>query len=183
MTIRTTLLLLAAVALVACEPPEGPNNSKGSAPASPGAAPAAAPAAATSPRVLSADARAAMKDKLAAEGQKKAWILSQPGNAEVAGLVTSLTGVFKDAGWDVQSDTVTGISLKPGLMTLVGDEQYPPYVDSVLKALDSSGLDAKSASGYRSYYESKKKENPSWPGVPIKPDQDFVIVVGPKPVG
>jgi hypothetical protein len=179
MTIRTMLLVLSAAALLACEPPEGPNTSKGSAPASP----AAAPAASSAPRALSADARAAMKDKLAAEGQKKAWILSQPGNAEVAGLVASLSGVFKDAGWDVQTDTVTGISLKPGLMTLVGDEQYPPYVDAVLKALDSSGLDAKSASGYRSYYESKKQENPSWPGVPIKPDQDFVIVVGPKPVG
>lgn len=178
MTIRTMLLALAATALLACEPPEGPNTSKGSAPASP----AASPAATSGPRVLSPGARATMKDKLAAEGQKKAWILSQPGNAEVAGLVASLTGVFKDAGWEVQSDTVTGISLKPGLMTLVGDEQYPPYVDSVLKALESSGLDAKSASGYRSYYESKKQENPSWPGVPIKPDQDFVIVVGPKPV-
>jgi hypothetical protein len=179
MTIRTTLLVLAAATLLACEPPEGPNTSKSAAPASP----AASAAATGGSRVLSSDARAAMKDKLAAEGQKKAWILSQPGNAEVAGLVASLTGVFKDAGWEVQTDTVTGISLKPGLMTLVGDEQYPPYVDAVLKALESSGLDAKSASGYRSYYDSKKQENPSWPGVPIKPDQDFVIVVGPKPVG
>jgi hypothetical protein len=66
-------------------------------------------------------------------------------------------------------------------MTLVGEEQYPSYVDTVLKAIDAAGLDAKSASGYRAYYESKKKENPSWPGVPMRPDQDFVIVVGPKP--
>jgi hypothetical protein len=178
MTIRTTLLALAAVVLLACEPPEGPNTTKTQAPAKPAASPAAATGSA---RVLSAEARAAMKEKLAAEGQKKAWILSQPGNAEVATLVQSLSAVFKDAGWDVQTDTVSGISLKPGLMTLVGDEQYPPYVDTVLKALDASGLDAKSASGYRSYYEAKKQENPSWPGVPIKPDQDFVIVVGPKP--
>ena len=67
------------------------------------------------------------------------------------------------------------------VMTLVGEEQYPSYVDTVLKAIDAAGLDAKSASGYRGYYESKKKENPSWPGVPMRPDQDFVIVVGPKP--
>ena len=52
---------------------------------------------------------------------------------------------------------------------------------TVLKALEASGLDAKSASGYRGYYESKKQENPNWPGVPMRPDQDFIIVVGPKP--
>jgi hypothetical protein len=180
MTIRTTLLVLATAGLLACEPPEGPNTTTAPAPgAKPATQAAAAPAA--GPRVVSAEARAAMKEKLAAEGAKKAWILSQPGNAEVATLVASLSGVFKDAGWEVQADTVSGISLKPGLMTLVGDEQYPPYVDTVLKALDSAGLDAKSASGYRNYYETKKQENPSWPGVPIKPDQDFVIVVGPKP--
>jgi hypothetical protein len=180
MTIRTSLLVLATAALVACEPPEGPNTTKAPAAApKPAAAPAAT--ATAGPRVVSPEARTAMKEKLAAEGAKKAWILSQPGNTEVAGLVTSLTSVFKDAGWEVQADTVTGISLKPGLMTLIGDEQYPPYVDTMLKALESSGLDAKSASGYRNYYESKKQENPSWPGVPIRADQDFVIVIGPKP--
>jgi hypothetical protein len=182
MTTRTMLLALATAGLLACEPPEGPNTTKSPAAAKPATPPSAsAPA---GPRVITPEARAAMKDKLAAaEGAKKAWILSQPGNPEVAGLVGSLTGVFKEAGWQVDADTVSGISLKPGLMTLVAEEQYPPYVDAVLKALDSSGLDPKSASGYRNYYQSKKQENPSWPGVPIKPDQDFVIVVGPKPVG
>ena len=177
MTIRKTLLMLTTAALLACEPPEGPNTTK--APAAP--AKPAAPVASAGPRVIGADARAGMKEKLAAEGAKKAWILSQPGNAEVATLTATLTSIFKDAGWQVQADTVSGISLKPGLMTLVADEQYPPYVDSVLKALESAGLDARSASGYRAYYQSKKQENPSWPGVPIGADQDFVIVVGPKP--
>lgn len=183
MTIRTRLLILTALLVVACEPPEGPNTTKsGSAPT-----PAAQPPAATAPagpRVLSDSNRAAMKDHLIPETTgKKAWILSQPGNPEVASLVASLTGVFKEVGWDVKAETASGISLKPGVMTLVGDEQYPSYVDTVLKAMDAAGLDAKSASGYRGYYEAKKQENPSWPGVPLRPDQDFVIVVGPKPAG
>ena len=188
MTIRSALVLLSLAGLIACEPPEGPNTSKPGAQAPAAQAPAAhAPAAqanapATGNRQLSDSAKAAMKDHLVTETtKKKAWILSQPGNPEVAALVSSMTGVFKDAGWEVQSETVTGISLKPGLMTLVGDEQYPPYVDTVLKALEASGLDPKSASGYRGYYESKKQENPNWPGVPLRADQDFVIVVGPKP--
>src|SRR5262249_40060284 len=153
MAIRTTLLALTAVVVLACEPPEGPNTTKAPAPAP---AKPAAPAAPAGPRLISADARAGMKEKLAAEGAKKAGVLSQPGNAEVATLVGNLTSIFKDAGWEVQADTVSGITLKPGLMTLVADEQYPPYVDSVLKALESAGLDAKSASGYRAYYQSKK---------------------------
>jgi hypothetical protein len=179
MTMRTSLLVLATAGLIACEPPEGPNTTKTPPPA---AKPATPPAAASpGPRTVGAEARTAMKEKLAAEGAKKAWILSQPGNAEVATLVATLTSIFKDAGWEVEADTVTGISLKPGLMTLIADEQYPPYVDTMLKAMESTGLEVKSASGYRNYYDSKKQENPSWPGVPIKPGQDFVIVVGPKP--
>jgi hypothetical protein len=191
MTMRSALVLMTLAGLTACEPPEGPNTSK----PQPGAQPVPAPPAAQAPakqapaataagpdRQLSDSAKSAMKDHLVTETTKKqAWILSQPGNPEVAALVTSVADVFKDAGWQVQSETVTGISLKPGLMTLVGDEQYPPYVDTVLKALDASGLGAKSASGYRAYYESKKQENPNWPGVPLRADQDFVIVVGPKP--
>jgi hypothetical protein len=182
MMIRATLLVLALGAVTACEPPEGPNTtgSKGAAPAATSSAkgPAASAAAA---RTVTAEARAAMKEQLGGDAPgKKAWILSQPGNPEVADLVANLASVFKDAGWDVQAETASGISLKPGVVTLVAEEQYPPYVDSVLKALAASGLDAKSASGYRGYYESKKKENPSWPGIPMRADQDFIIVIGPK---
>ena len=180
MIMRTSLLVLAVAGLVACEPPEGPNTTK-PAPTNAPMATASATVKIASNRTLTPDARAAMKQQLGGEGGKKAWILSQPGNPEVAALVTSLTEVFKDAGWEVQADTVSGMTLKPGLMTLVAEEQYPPYVEGVLKALEASGLDAKSASGYRGYYESKKQENPSWPGVPIRADQDFVIVVGPRP--
>jgi hypothetical protein len=175
-----TVLALALVVSVACEPPEGPNTTGAKAPA-PGAVAVAPAASPSGGRAIAAEGRAAMKEQLSGETTgKKAWILSQPGNPEVATLVGTLVGVFKEAGWDVQTDTASGISLKPGLVTLVAEEQYPSYVDTVLKALEASGLDAKSAAGYRSYYESKKKENPSWPGVPMRADQDFVIVIGPK---
>jgi hypothetical protein len=181
MMMRTTTLALALAAVTACEPPEGPNTTGGKAPAPAAPAPAAKAAPAGN-RVISDSSKASMKTILAAETTgKKAWILSQPGNDEVAGLVSSLTGVFKDAGWEVNAETATGISLKAGVMTLIGEEQYPPYVDAAVKALDASGLDAKSASGYRGYYEQKKKETPSWPGIPMRADQDYIIVVGPRP--
>jgi hypothetical protein len=185
MTIRAALLTLALAGLIGCEPPEGPNTTKAQS-GTPAANQTAQGAQATAPagaaRTISESGRTAMKDHLVAETTgRKAWILSQPGNAEVASLAASLAGVFKEAGWAVQSETVTGIMLKPGVMTLVGEEQYPSYVDTVLKALEASGLEPKSASGYRGYYESKKQENANWPGVPMRADQDFVIVIGPKP--
>lgn len=148
------------------------------------ASPPAPPADSRTPdgRTIADSAKAAMRDALgAATTGKKAWFLSQPGNTEVAALVASLTGVFKEAGWEVSAEPAVGVSLKAGVMTLVGEEQYPPYVDVALKAMDASGLGAKSAAGYRAYYDEKKKENANWPGIPMKPDQDFVIVVGPKP--
>jgi hypothetical protein len=179
MMMRTGLLALMLAGFTACEPPEGPNTTGAPAASQPVAQ---GPAAAGGGRTLTESGRAAMKDHLVAETTgRKAWILSQPGNPEVAALASSLASVFEDAGWAVQSETVSGMSLKPGVMTLIGEEQYPSYVDTVLKALDASGLGAKSASGYRAYYESKKQENASWPGVPMRADQDFVIVIGPKP--
>jgi nucleotide-binding universal stress UspA family protein len=150
------------------------------------APPAAKPAAPAAPvvggRTIADEARTAMRNALsAATTGKKAWFMAQPGNDEVAQLLLSLAAVFKEAGWEVFAEPVAGISLKPGVMTLVAEEEYPSYVDAALKAMEASGLDAKSASGYRSYYESKKQENAAWPGVPLKAGQDFVIVVGPKP--
>ena len=98
----------------------------------------------------------------------------------IAAVLSELTQAFKEAGWEVQAEQVSGVSLKPGVMTLMADEQYPSWIDTVVKGLEASGLETKSASGYRAYYESKKAENPNWPGIPMRADQDFIIVVGPK---
>ena len=97
MTMRRALLLMTLAGLTACEPPEGPNTSKPQPAAQPPAAQAPAkeaPAAAApgAGRELTDSAKSAMKDHLVTEQTKKqAWILSQPGNPEVAALVTSIT--------------------------------------------------------------------------------------------
>jgi hypothetical protein len=181
MTTRLLSLAIAAtLAAAGCDPAAEAPPPAPAAPAVPGAA--AVPAPGGPGRTLSNDARAAMKEALGGEaGPRKAWIYSQPGNAEVAALVASLQGVFREAGWEVAADTASGISLKPGVVTLVAEEEYPPYVERVLKALEASALGAKSAAGYRAYAQEMKDKNPNWPGVPIRAEQDFVIVVGPKP--
>ena len=100
MTIRWTLVLVALATLCACEPPEGPGTTgpRAAAPSG-GAGATAAGASVTGGRTLSDSGRVAMKEQLAGESAvKKAWILSQPGNPEVAALVASLTGVFRKRG-------------------------------------------------------------------------------------
>jgi hypothetical protein len=179
MTLRTACVVLATVStLWGCNKPD-------TAPAAttPVAAPAAANAVtSSSARVITDAAKATMKRELGAEASgKKAWIYSQPGNPEVAAVVTSLQSVFQEAGWEVGAELASGISLKPGIVTLVGEEQIPNHVKAVLKALDASGLEAKSASGYRSYFQEMKAKNPNWPGVPLRAEQDFIIVIGAKP--
>lgn len=145
--------------------------------------PAAAAKAAASTRAPDADERAAMIAVLKPETApaRAAWLAYPAGDAEAKALVESLAGVFTEAGWKAHVSTVSGMRLKPGVMMLVADEEAPSWVQGVLEALGKSGLNANSATGYKSYYDEKKAENPSWPGVPLPKDAAYVIVVGPEP--
>lgn len=164
----------------------------GSGPSSAADAPKASPAktekpadakAATSPRAPDETERAAMLEILKADTtpERAAWISYGAGNAESQALADALAKVFRDAGWKVQSKSLGGMVLKPGVSILLAEEMPPPFAESAQKAMEASGLEVKSASGYRPYYEEKKAENPAWPGVPLEKDAAFVIVVGPEP--
>jgi hypothetical protein len=139
--------------------------------------------AATSARAPADQQREAMMQILAAETSpdRKVWFVIGPGDPETQALADALRGTFEQAGWKSETQTVTGMVLKPGIAMLAADEEQPLWVGSVQRALDASGLQVKYGSGYRPYYEEKKRENPSWVGVPIGPDQAFIVVVGPAP--
>jgi hypothetical protein len=148
------------------------------------AATAAQPAAKVeSPRAPDKDERAAMLEILKVETApaRAAWFSYAAGNAESRALAESLAGVFREAGWKAETSVLTGMMLKPGVSLLIADEQPPSWVETVVEALGKSGIEVKTASGYRSYYDEKKAENPAWPGVPLAKDAVFVIVVGPEP--
>ncbi|HEV7732540.1 MAG TPA: hypothetical protein VGR62_10285 [Candidatus Binatia bacterium] len=184
MTFPRSLVLLALLA--ACG---GSDSERAAAPAP--ANPAAAPAPAAAPpatlpsnaRTLTPEQRAGMLDILKAEAgtEKKAWFTVGPGNPETQNLKSQFEAIFKEAGWETSTQTLTGMMLKPGVMMLIGDEQGPPYADTAQKALEASGLEVKTASGYRPYFEEKKKENIAWVGIPMGPDQAYTIVIGPLP--
>jgi hypothetical protein len=63
---------------------------------------------------------------------------------------------------------------------LVGEATEPPAVESVRQALAAGGLIVETGTDYRAYYEEKKRENPSWPGVPIRADQPFIVLIPPE---
>jgi hypothetical protein len=143
----------------------------------------AATQAAESKRAPDKEERAAMLAILKPETapNRGAWIKYSAGDAEGKALAESLAGIFKEAGWKTEVSSLSGMRLKPAVMMLIADEEAPTWVQAVQEALEKSGLNANSASGYKSYYDEKKAENPAWAGVPLPKDAAYVIVVGPEP--
>jgi len=112
---------------------------------------------------------------------RKVWFAVPAGDAEAAGLADALAAVFKQAGWEPVTQRMTGIMLKPGLSILMAEEQPPSYASVAQQALESTGFQFKTGTGYRSYLEERRRADPKWPGIPLAPDQDFIVVIGPKP--
>jgi hypothetical protein len=184
---RHLVHLLAVLVLVAgCS---GPAGEKTAAPAAtpPTTPPAAAePAAATTApgeRSIGPNTRPIMLEVLARERDagRQAWLSIGSGDPESAALKDQIASLFQDAGWTVHTQTLTGLRLKPGLVLLMAEETPPAYTQTVVEAFDASGLEVKSASGYRAYYEEMKQQNPDWPGIPMTKEQDFTLVIGPRP--
>ena len=146
---------------------------------------AAAPPAPVAPtgRQLTDTERAAMLQALAAEQGpvRKVWFVVPAGDTEAAALSDAFAGVFKQAGWEPVTQRMTGMVLKPGLSILMAEEQPPSYATVAQQALEATGFQFKTGTGYRPYFEDRKRADPNWPGIPLAPEQDFVVVVGPKP--
>src|SRR5262245_1682691 len=167
---------IAILGLVACREPE--RETAGGAATSTTAPAASVPAA----RHLTDAERAAMMAALGAEQGpvRKVWFAVSPGDAEATGLKAAFEGVFKQAGWETATQTVTGMVLKPGPSILIAEEQPPSYVTTAQQALEATSFEWKTGTGYRPYFEERKRADPNWPGIVLAPDQDYVVVIGPK---
>jgi len=175
MKLRHSLAML--VVLMACGAPDRPAS------APPSASTTVAPRAAAQPgRELTDAERAAMLRALAAEqgAVRKVWFAVTPGDAEPNALKDAFASVFKQAGWETVTQPVTGMALKPGLSILIAEEEPPSYVNVAQQALQATSFQFKTGTGYRAYFEERKQADPKWPGIPLAPGQDFVVVVGPK---
>jgi len=145
--------------------------------------PAPGPTTPAVPRTLSDEQRQAMVGVLRGEGgqARKVWFQVELGKAEPVAFQKALEQVFRDAGWDVDSKGAAGMTFKPGVYMLVGDEEWPADATTAYQAFQMAGIDVKAGSGYRDYYEQQKKEKPGWTGPKLAADQAFVVLVGANP--
>ena len=175
---RSRPLIVSLVLLGACG-----GSTETSPPAETAAADPASESAAPASRVPDPAERAAMIEVLKGEAasDKRVWFVVTPGNAETAALATALEETFRAGGWEPTTQRLTGMVLKPGpVRILVGDEFEIPTVDSARRALEAGGLTIETGTGYRGFYEEKKQENPNWPGIPMTPEQGFLVVLPPE---
>ena len=161
------------------------------APAAPGAtpgAPAGAPAAVAAPPPrasispegrLGETTRAALERVLStAPAGSPVWISAPRGDPRAGVLAQDLADVFAKSGWKTGPVQRTAAGVKPGTYLFAAEDQPPAYFETVRSALSEAGFFPSVATGYRQYYEEKKRTDPKFTGFPLGPEQSFVVVVG-----
>ena len=166
-----------------------PAAAAGGPAAAPGAAAVAGAAAAPRARpAISADGklddttRASLTRVLkTAPAGSPAWIAAPKSDAKAVALAGEISKVFSSAGWKVRPVRQTAVTPKPGTYVFAADEEPPAYVQTVAQAFDEAGIDASVLTGYRSYYDEKKKADPKFQGYSFAPEQTFLVVIGRTP--
>jgi len=175
--LRAALARVPAATAIDAEPAAPPT-----APAPTVEAPAApaAPAPPAGPNRLSDVDRAAMREKLPATTPPgaRAWF-AVSADPEAQLLAGDLQQVFRDAGWEVVTQPAT-FSVRSGVFFFAAEDSPPSSVEDALKALQAVGFSPTVGLGYRSFFEERKRADPSWRGVELDADQSFVIVIGPR---
>ena len=135
------------------------------------------------PRALTDDQRQAMLGVLRSEGGdvRKVWFQVEQGKSEPVAFQKALEQVFREAGWQVETKGAIGMTFKPGVYLLVADEEWPSDATTAYQAFQIAGIDVKSGSGYRDYYEQQKKEKPGWQGPKLAAEQAYVVLIGANP--
>jgi hypothetical protein len=172
------VLLVGAGACSKNEPAKSTETTSAAAPAVARSEPAV-----TAGRTLTAEQRKAMLEKLDSRGgaTHTVWFATTPNNPEAAAFQKQIQSVFEEAGWKVGGNAPVPFSLKAGVFFFMAEEEPPEYVQGIAEALEAAGIQSTAGRGYRQFYQDKKKENPNFHGFELKPDQDFILVIGRKP--
>lgn len=161
-------------------------NDASVAPAVPSPAPAPAPTPAPSPlpttaagaRTLSDSARAAIASTLAEGRGSPVWITASGVDPSAVARAEELAAIFTQAGWNVRALTRSPVRARAGVFIFAADEVPQAYVDLARRALVAGGMTPTVGTGYRAFYEQRQRENPSYQGFALAPDQTYVVVVG-----
>jgi hypothetical protein len=126
--------------------------------------------------------RASLERVLAtAPAGSPAWIAAPKSDPRAMALADELSGAFTRAGWRVRPVRRTTLAFRPGTYLFAADEEPPAYVRTVAQALDEAGFAAAFRTGYRPFYDEKKKADPKFQGFPFAPEQTFLVVIGRMP--
>jgi len=106
------------------------------------------------------------------------WIAAPQSDPRALALAQDMAGVFTKAGWRVRPVRRTGVRVKPGTYLFAADDPLPAYVETARQALEEAGFAPTVATGYRHYYEEKKRSDPKFTGFPFAPEQTFLLVLG-----
>jgi hypothetical protein len=134
----------------------------------------------TGERALTSEQRNAMLAALRNETGviREVWFTYSPDDPESLAFQRDIQSVFEAAGWTVRRSASASFSLRPGIYFLRADESPPSYVLTALDAFTAAGLEVSAGRDYRSFYASKKAENPNWRGFEMVPEQAYIVAVG-----
>ncbi len=160
---------------------DAPPAAVASAPATP---PSTAPSAAPSQPPSSGPPR--LDDTTLQELQRRlgdtqgapVWIAVAAADPAALAIAERLQGAFQQAGWQTHPILRSELRARPGLFVFGADERPPSYVESAVRALEGAGLTPTVATGYRAYYEERRRAAPDYRGIQLAQDQTWVIAVG-----
>lgn len=127
---------------------------------------------------LSETARTAIVAALGEGRGSPVWITASGVDPSAIARADELAASFTRAGWTVRGLTRTTIRPRPGVFILAADEVPQAYVDIARRALVAGGMTPTVGTGYRDFYAQRSRENPSWQGFLLAPDQTYIVVVG-----
>jgi len=110
-----------------------------------------------------------------------AWIAAPRSDPRAVALAEELSGAFTRAGWRARPVRRTALAFRPGTYVFAAEEEPPAYVRTVAEALAEAGFAPTFRTGYRPFYEEKKKADPKFQGFPFAPEQTFLVVIGRMP--
>jgi tetratricopeptide (TPR) repeat protein len=141
----------------------------------------AAPAGGDSGWQLSSAARPALVAALQTQPAGTAtWIVYDARYPAAEQLAREIAAGFEEAKWTAQLEKAT-FSLRPGLFVFAAEDPASAAAATAFEGIKATQLNPTLGTGYRAFVEERKRTNPDWRGLELRPEQDYVIVVGRQP--
>jgi tetratricopeptide (TPR) repeat protein len=108
------------------------------------------------------------------------WLAVYRADAASVAFADALRTVAVEAGWQVREVRDVTFRVRPGAYVFSGDERAPPAAVAMVEALTVAGVSPTVGSGYRAYYEERRRSDPSYRGFDLGA-ASYLVVIGPRP--